>query len=392
MNLCWEPPFLPCFGLLYLMATLASIPETPSRRSIIESQVLQRTVAFQRNRPRSRVFVISRRPSRVHRRHRYTVSSASPQAIAQEEERVLSVAEDEPSLKHLSLPVPLSKELGSQAELFDEPVSPLNSPPSSIYAPSDASDDSVDLDSFPMPPNHTRAWPLPDNKKLPSPSKQTRGKTSGTGHRTASPRKPMQENNYAKPPPTRLPPQAPRSTPSPKASKAKRSKRQSNADDVLVDAISKGVAKQLRLFSFSSSKASPRQSRKPSTESRTPSQRQALDRFTKELKRHADKVGAKGKVPVFTPTPALSPQTLRTVSALMPYRPEFREAGLAVTSKDQAQRCPITAKEKQSRPIRRRQPHKETQRSHVSRMDGKEDSGTNQSTIIEFVGSKDVES
>lgn len=375
------------------MAILSSIPETPSRRPIIESQIPQRTVAFQRNRPRSRVVVVSRRPSRVHRLHRHTAASISPRKVAEKGSEGLYGAEDGPSSKHLSLPIPLSNDLGSQVGLFNASVSPLNSSTSSIYAPSDASDDSVNLDSFPMPPNHGKGWPLPEDTKLPSPSKQTKAKEAGKRPRTKSPQTAVPKDHHVKPPPTRPAPEPPKGKSSRKTSQSKRPQHQSSVDEVLVDAISKGVAKQLRLFSFSSNKTTPPQTRKPSAESRTPSQREALNRFTKELKRHANKVGAKGKVPVFTPTPAMSPETFRTVSALMPYRPEFREAGLAVTSHDQAQRCPITAKGNQkSQPSRRRQPHKETQQSHVSQMDGKQDSGASQSTVIDFVGSKDVES
>lgn len=297
------------------------------------------------------------------------------------------------SSKYLSLPPPAPKNLTSQAGWNEELVSPF-SPPSSTYDPSDATDDkSVDLDSFPMPPNRGEGWPLPDDRRLPSPAKQAKAKKPAKLPQKNSPSNTRQGNQHVELPPKRPPPGLPAQKPSAEPSKSRTSQHQGAVDEVLVDAISKGVAKQLRLFSYSSSKTSPRQTRKPSAESRTPSQREALDRFTKELKRHADKVGAKGKVSVFTPTPAMSPNTLRTVSALVPYRPEFRAAGLAVTSKDQARRCPITAKKNPIPPPRqRRQLPEEAQKNQVSQLDGKQESETKQSTIIDFTGSKDVES
>lgn len=379
------------------MAPLASISETPSRRSTIESPIPQRRVAFQRSRPKCRVIVVSRGPSRVQQRDRYTIPSGAPETFHRETIRALTASEDGLSSRYLSLPPPALKTLISQAEWCGELVSPLNSPTSSTYDHSDATDDkSIDLDSFPMPPNRGKGWPLPDDQRLPSPAKQARAEKAAKQPQKNSPPNTRQGNQHVELPPKRRPPEPPEppvQKPPREPSESREPQHQSAVDEVLVDAISKGVAKQLRLFSYSSSKTSARQNRKQSTESRTPSQREALDRFTKELKRHADKVGAKGKVPVFTPTPAMSPITLRTVSALVPYRPEFRAAGLAVTSKDQAQRCPITAKENTiSPPRQRRQPPKEAQQSQVTQMDGKQESETKQSTIIDFTGSKDVES
>lgn len=118
----------------------------------------------------------------------------------------------------------------------------------------------------------------------------------------------------------------------------------SNVNNALVEAISRNVAQQLHLLSIKHESPQVKHDRKktaPPTsdsfenESRTPSQREALDRFTQELRQYAEQSGAKGKLPVFTPTPPQSGASLRTIAALLPFRSEFKAAGLAITSKDQ---------------------------------------------------------
>ncbi|TQV95866.1 hypothetical protein IF1G_05695 [Cordyceps javanica] len=64
------------------------------------------------------------------------------------------------------------------------------------------------------------------------------------------------------------------------------------------------------------------------------SQQDAVDRFAKDLERYA-KRRREGEATI---PRKRSAATLRTVSALMPFRSEFESAGLAVTSKDQAKR------------------------------------------------------
>lgn len=118
-----------------------------------------------------------------------------------------------------------------------------------------------------------------------------------------------------------------------------------SVDDVLVEAIARNVAQQLQVLSIRSPPSSRRQDHRDSDKqppeapgdlSRTSSERKALDRFTRELQRYAQHTGAKGKLPTFTPKSTTSNATVRTISALLPFRPEFKAAGLAVTSNDQA--------------------------------------------------------
>ncbi|KAI5466633.1 hypothetical protein BGZ63DRAFT_398279 [Mariannaea sp. PMI_226] len=118
-------------------------------------------------------------------------------------------------------------------------------------------------------------------------------------------------------------------------------------DNLLVEAIAGKVAQQLQVLLPTKLATSDRQDHTDPEEqhpelfaalSRTSSQQKALGHFTRELERYVENTGAKGKLPIFTPTPTNSGATLRTISALLPYRPEFKAAGLAVTSKDQAKR------------------------------------------------------
>ncbi|KAH7326519.1 hypothetical protein B0I35DRAFT_137617 [Stachybotrys elegans] len=124
------------------------------------------------------------------------------------------------------------------------------------------------------------------------------------------------------------------------------SQRSCSVSPSLIEAISRNIALQLRLASYVGRELSSTEPRTRTSESadelasRTASQVRALDRFTQELQRYADNTGARGKILNFTPTPTGSGKTLRTISALMPFRSEFTGAGLAVTARDQVQRLP----------------------------------------------------
>ncbi|KAL3606470.1 hypothetical protein FPOAC2_01427 [Fusarium poae] len=113
----------------------------------------------------------------------------------------------------------------------------------------------------------------------------------------------------------------------------------------LVEAISRNIAQQLHLLTIKDESPRAKHNQKeaaqpvsdsPENESRTTSQREALDHFTQELQQYAEQSGAKGKLPILTPTPPRSGTSLRTISALLPFRSEFKAAGLAITSEDQA--------------------------------------------------------
>ncbi|KPM39936.1 hypothetical protein AK830_g6609 [Neonectria ditissima] len=156
--------------------------------------------------------------------------------------------------------------------------------------------------------------------------------------------------------------------------------RRPGVDNRLVDAIARNVAQQLHMLSVTSEPRSYRRHFQDSEEmspesyrnpSRTSSQRGALDRFTRELQRYAEHTGAKGKIPLFTPTPTRSGTTLRTVSALLPFRPEFTAAGLAVTSKDQAKLHSHRTRASANRATRQPPlPKLAAKQAHLSQLDG----------------------
>ncbi|KAF5004642.1 hypothetical protein FDECE_8880 [Fusarium decemcellulare] len=121
--------------------------------------------------------------------------------------------------------------------------------------------------------------------------------------------------------------------------------KQLEINDQLVEAISRRIAQHLQIVPTKGAfglqqhcpeTPEPQSSDHCDNESRSPSQKEALKRFTQELSQYAEHSNAKDKMPALTPSPPDSGETLRTVSALLPFRSEFTAAGLAVTSKDQA--------------------------------------------------------
>lgn len=365
------------------MANLASIPERPnaSLDYSIPNPRRQRAPVFERSRPRSRVLVISR-PSRLRKQSRHTLSSG-PQKDAPDEN-----TDPGASIKRSAT---MSDNLTWRPSSPIQSVSDLDSPPGSVFEPSDLS---VDLDSFPHPPSIKKGWPLPDPENHMDNSQQAEATFF---RRARSPPKLVSHANnrhvntftMAKAI-DKAHADRHRGSISDNAARASRSPRDSSVDTDLVEAISRSVAEQLRLFTtVRSRQASPRKSRKPSVDhqdklSRTSSQRKALDRFTKELHRYANNVNAKGQEPACTSVSS-TPATLRTVSALLPYRSEFKAAGLAVTSHDQAQRSPQKTKAETLRENRRLPSHMRA--SQFDGMDGNQESLSRPSTKVDFAGS-----
>lgn len=185
---------------------------------------------------------------------------------------------------------------------------------------------------------------------------------------------------------------ASRALPGDGTAEAVSSQRSSRIDERLIEAVTRNVVQQLQLLSLTGqpssegnvSQYSNQQSSLLKDDSRTSSQQIALDRFTNELQRYAEHTNAKGKLPVFTPTPTRSGCTLHTVSELLPFRPEFKAAGLAVTSKDQAQRQYHPTRASVARATRRESIRARAQRSRLSQMDGNDASGTTTTEISFF--------
>lgn len=154
--------------------------------------------------------------------------------------------------------------------------------------------------------------------------------------------------------------------------------RRSGASQLLIEAVARNIAQQLQLLSLANQSTSgshdtPKTTSPPSGDleaaSRSSSQRKALDRFTQELERFAQHSGVKGKLPFSSASPTRSSVTLRTISALLPFRPEFRAAGLAVTSKDQARRRLSLTKRSMMRHSRWRPTIRKLARSCLSHVD-----------------------
>lgn len=174
----------------------------------------------------------------------------------------------------------------------------------------------------------------------------------------------------------------------------------SSIDSALVDAVSRNVLQQFQLLSMGNpTKHDADRSAKPpvapenhQNQSRTASQKDVLERFTKDLSKHAEKAKGRQKPPTPTPGTSKSGGTLNTVSALVPFRSEFEVAGLAVTSKDQAKRIPsYITKAVAARP-KKTSVHKGNQNAQVSRFDGLDDlESSSPNTEISFTHPEDMD-
>ncbi|KAM3455493.1 hypothetical protein MY5147_001372 [Beauveria neobassiana] len=115
------------------------------------------------------------------------------------------------------------------------------------------------------------------------------------------------------------------------------SSKRASVDSALVDAITRNIVQQLRAASVGQYGRHRTNTNAPVDRpglSRTSSQQEAVDRFTSDLRQYAK---SRTRKETTIPTKQSAP-TLRTVSALMPFRSEFELASLAVTSKEQANR------------------------------------------------------
>ena len=110
--------------------------------------------------------------------------------------------------------------------------------------------------------------------------------------------------------------------------------------------------------------------------SRTSTQKRDLRRFSREIQRYVENTDAYGRVVSFSPTER-SDHTLHTISALMPYRNELRAAGLAVTSKDQAEYWYGLRPPNYSRRLTNPQAGRLEKHRDLSQLDGKHESRQN---------------
>lgn len=366
------------------MPSLAPIPTTSSSRLPADTSPshIQSFVEYPRARPRSRVLLLSRSQSRVRKRLFQPVSSLKQSlqgAACQQSTGEGGSPEYWENRAH-------DEEL-SQTPLLKPTVSDVSEASGYIREPSESS---FDLDTFPLPPvsRNVAAVPRHDDRLQ---SSQTDGalKENRTGR--SIPKSGQSISQASKPRPGPYPHH--RVTEVVDGSSQNdiqsQSQKRRSIDPVLVDAIAKTVVEQLRLYPAAGTQAGSAGSTPSSSDickdsSRTPSQRQALDRFVKELQRYADNVNAVGRLPLSTPTRSKSPATLHTVSALLPYRQEFRSAGLAVTSRDQAQRDPRAFIQGSGRREYRKNIPPPTF-PDVTGMDGKQETASLPSTEVDFV-------
>ncbi|KAI1143330.1 hypothetical protein F5Y05DRAFT_149601 [Hypoxylon sp. FL0543] len=121
-----------------------------------------------------------------------------------------------------------------------------------------------------------------------------------------------------------------------------REKRYGLADPVVWDAINRTLDQQRRLSTMVIPEEPVVWPIQPSrVPSRTSSQRKALNRFTRQLEKYADVAGAVRNPLIMTPTETESKVSYHTVQPLLPYRRQFQEAGLAVTSAEQSRGSPL---------------------------------------------------
>ncbi|PNY26891.1 Uncharacterized protein TCAP_03181 [Tolypocladium capitatum] len=380
------------------MASLASIPEAIS--SLANTRDIKplhrRTASFERIRPRSRVLVLSRRPTRVRNPAR---PPQVPTRLPQTHGRGHAPAQNRNGLDVQPRRGRNSPREENKTQMHPgAPATHQTDTASSADRTFETSLSSVDLDSFPLPPssNMPLRWSRTASRPVPKISTNIETPHLHPG--------PSAQGRAMSPRDKGMPTTRRRCFGDAVADVARASKHAS-VDSALVEAISKTVIQQLRLFSaikqgdrvFSKtprSNASPTYAHDNQSRSSS-SRREALDRFTKDLHRYVENTGVRGKTVHSTPTLTKSGETLHTVSALMPFRPEFRAAGLAVTSKDQAQRLPGHPTNGRTARLSRRRPPPVTIRRylHPSQVDGHPGRFPSNSinTEISFAPSQDMD-
>ncbi|KAI9172027.1 hypothetical protein HJFPF1_01519 [Paramyrothecium foliicola] len=318
------------------MAPLASIDEardaSQPEQAHTELHKQEGPEESQQTRPQSRVIFVASRHPRIRSHNRKTLlakrrKGTSPKDSKEEEElpgnpaTCRSTGENHHEGKESEAPFEMPSDSGAGSEPPDEPF---------------------DLDSFPVPPSASANMYPPhtgDGKSQKINAAEAQQSLSANSTQAIPSKLPRAQSSQAPPSIAQTAKQAgnPR-WPGDATDDRPDTPQLSSADSALVTAISRNIAEQLHLLSMNRSPAHDFPSKEPwirSSEdlyrggSRTSSQRVNLELFTRDIQRYADNMGARGKVLNFTPTPTRSGATLRTVSALMPFRPEFREAGLA---------------------------------------------------------------
>lgn len=280
------------------MAFLAPIPEGSHSQPFARFNKLDdlQNASTNTHRPQSRIFAASRRHTRtryqrLERPENFTARAAAPPVRRAPEQPAKSTFEN----------IHTTPEATSEEQ-------------------SGPSDSSFDLGSFPIPPSTSstlsRHGARPPCSSGSSASVTTHGYNVNQRYRASKSRRYHAQVDGASDPST---------------------SNRGSVDSALVDAITRNIVQQLRLSSVGRYQQNQANANAPgarSKSSQASSEQDAVDRFAKDLegyaKRHKERDVAIPR--------NQSAATLRTVSALMPFRSEFETAGLAVTSKDQANR------------------------------------------------------
>ncbi|KAL7799125.1 hypothetical protein V8C37DRAFT_416828 [Trichoderma ceciliae] len=406
------------------MATLAAIPEATSYlldRNRIRYRDSLPTASFHRQRPKSRVVILSRRSSRVRTPTRkHSPPPVSPGSVYSSdarqapEQHFVGVCSHEASK---SPPVSSRRTQADKHSTYDARPPFHGSSMRSLDAGSsldhswEPSELSVDLDSFPLPPSKD---PIRQPGYAGNPSTTTT--KPSRSHTSPALPKPGTSSCF------------PKASFSPLQSRRRshvcmhRSRRSSHSqlldgaadlasaskhasiDSALVEAISRSVCQQLRLFtalsrsnqdggvSRTSREAPPS---RHGTHSWVPHQSKSnsLNRFTERRFGLSEEARLPRQHRNMPTTPTKSSISLHTVSPLLPFRPEFKAAGLAVTSKDQKRNFPAyIARLISSKPSHRHKIPSRGERSKVSRLDGLEEKDSSLSSMseISFAPSQDM--
>ncbi|KAH0532740.1 hypothetical protein TsFJ059_001388 [Trichoderma semiorbis] len=413
------------------MATLAAIPEAAScllDRNRIGRRNSLVTPSFQRQRPKSRVIILSKRSSRAHTPIRKaSPPMTSPGSVYSNDTGPASeqpYAEMQPNQTHKSLPDVARRDQPYIRSAYDVGTAFRGVSMKSLDGASSLdqswvpSEPSVDLDSFPLPPPKVPPQQTEYNvNPLSIAAKPSRDHASTL-------QKPETSTCFAgagfSPPPVRRKAhmrmhRSPRSSHSlllDGAADFVSASKHTSIDSALVEAISRSVCQQLRLFSARSRNSQERSFSRPFREASHTQQvnhprifnqsdqarifnqsdqsdklagRHGQSRRTKHLRQHMN--------PPETPTK--SNISLRTVSPLMPFRPEFKAAGLAVTSKDQKRGFPAYIARLISTRSTQRRANRSGSKHHakVPKFDGfeEEDSSGSSMSQISFAPSQDMD-
>ncbi|KAH0498355.1 hypothetical protein TgHK011_005611 [Trichoderma gracile] len=399
------------------MATLAAIPEAASTlldKNRFRFRDSAATASFQRLRPKSRVVILSRRNSRAPTPiSKTSPPPTSPGSVYSSDVRRASEQQHYAEGPSREPPIPpLDGVRHAQPDLrstYDGAASYQRATVRSIDEVSsldnawEPSSPSIDLDTFPLPPV-IRPLGVPSYEGRPTALAANRSRNPASAPpKSALPTTSFANVNFS-PPNTRRRPhvgtsRSPRSSHSflDGAADFASSSKHTSIDSALVEAISRSVCQQLSLFNAIAKKNQERRDPQTSREATPGRHRNYLRVHNKPLPPTTRAERQHGHPPRARNPPATPTKTsisLHTVSELMPFRPEFKAAGLAVTSKEQKRGFPTyIARLISSKPRQGRTNPSRGKQSKVPGFDGTKEnySSGSSGSEISFAASQDMD-